>query len=161
MCIRDSSYIKSKIIETDALLGGEMSGHIFFNDDWYGFDDAIYSALRIIEVISKKNISSHKIFEKYPSLFSTPEINISVPDQIKFKLIDTLKIYIYSTKFKYIDIDGIRVENKNAWGLVRASNTSPNIVLRFEGETEKDLQEIKNYFKTILSKIDNNLNLSF
>ena len=155
------SYIKSKIIETDALLGGEMSGHIFFNDDWYGFDDAIYSALRIIEVISKKNISSNKIFKKYPSFFSTPEINISIPDQIKFKLIDEIKLHIKSTRFKYIDIDGVRLESETAWGLVRASNTSPNIVLRFEGQTEKDLLEIKNYFKTILSKIDNNLNLSF
>ena len=155
------SYIKSKIIETDALLGGEMSGHIFFNDDWYGFDDAIYSALRIIEVISKKNISSNKIFKKYPSFFSTPEINISIPDQIKFKLIDEIKLHIKSTRFKYIDIDGVRLESETAWGLVRASNTSPNIVLRFEGQTEKDLFEIKNYFKTILSKIDNNLNLSF
>ena len=155
------SYIKSKIIETDALLGGEMSGHIFFNDDWYGFDDAIYSALRIIEVISKKNISSNKMFKKYPSFFSTPEINISIPDQIKFKLIDEIKLHIKSTRFKYIDIDGVRLESETAWGLVRASNTSPNIVLRFEGQTEKDLLEIKNYFKTILSKIDNNLNLSF
>lgn len=155
------SYIKSKIIETDALLGGEMSGHIFFNDDWYGFDDAIYSALRIIEVISKKNISSNKIFKKYPSFFSTPEINISIPDQIKFKLIDEIKLNIKSSRFKYIDIDGVRLESETAWGLVRASNTSPNIVLRFEGQTEKDLLEIKNYFKTILSKIDNNLNLSF
>ena len=155
------SYIKSKIIETDALLGGEMSGHIFFNDDWYGFDDAIYSALRIIEVISKKNISSNKIFKKYPSFFSTPEINISIPDQIKFKLIDEIKLHIKSSRFKYIDIDGVRLESETAWGLVRASNTSPNIVLRFEGQTEKDLLEIKNYFKTILSKIDNNLNLSF
>ena len=155
------SYIKSKIKETDALLGGEMSGHIFFNDDWYGFDDAIYSALRIIEVISKKNISSNKIFKKYPSFFSTPEINISIPDQIKFKLIDEIKLHIKSTRFKYIDIDGVRLESETAWGLVRASNTSPNIVLRFEGQTEKDLLEIKNYFKTILSKIDNNLNLSF
>lgn len=155
------SYIKSKIKETDALLGGEMSGHIFFNDDWYGFDDAIYSALRIIEVISKKNISSNKIFKKYPSFFSTPEINISIPDQIKFKLIDEIKTYIKSTRYKYIDIDGVRLESKAAWGLVRASNTSPNIVLRFEGQTEKDLLEIKNYFKTILSKIDNNLDLSF
>ena len=155
------SYIKSKIIETDALLGGEMSGHIFFNDDWYGFDDAIYSALRIIEVISKKNISSNKIFKKYPSFFSTPEINISIPDQIKFKLIDEIKLHIKSSRFKYIDIDGVRLESETAWGLVRASNTSPNIVLRFEGQTEKDLFEIKNYFKTILSKIDNNLNLSF
>lgn len=155
------SYIKSKIIETDALLGGEMSGHIFFNDDWYGFDDAIYSALRIIEVISKKNILSNKIFKKYPSFFSTPEINISIPDQIKFKLIDKIKSHIKSTRFKYIDIDGIRLESETAWGLVRASNTSPNIVLRFEGQTEKDLLEIKNYFKTILSKIDNNLILNF
>lgn len=155
------SYIKSKIIETDALLGGEMSGHIFFNDDWYGFDDAIYSALRIIEVISKKNISSNKIFKKYPSFFSTPEINIGIPDQIKFKLIDKIKSHIKSTRFKYIDIDGIRLESETAWGLVRASNTSPNIVLRFEGQTEKDLLEIKNYFKTILSKIDNNLILNF
>ena len=155
------SYIKSKIIETDALLGGEMSGHIFFNDDWYGFDDAIYSALRIIEVISKKNISSNKIFKKYPSFFSTPEINISIPDQIKFNLIDEIKLNIKSSRFKYIDIDGVRLESETAWGLVRASNTSPNIVLRFEGQTEKDLLEIKNYFKTILSKIDNNLNLSF
>ena len=155
------SYIKSKIIETDALLGGEMSGHIFFNDDWYGFDDAIYSALRIIEVISKKNISSNKIFKKYPSFFSTPEINISIPDQIKFKLIDEIKLHIKSSRFKYIDIDGVRLESETAWGLVRASNTSPNIVLRFEGQTEKDLLEIKNYFKTIVSKIDNNLNLSF
>jgi len=155
------SYIKSKIIETDALLGGEMSGHIFFNDDWYGFDDAIYSALRIIEVISKKNISSNKIFKKYPSFFSTPEINISIPDQIKFKLIDEIKLHVKSSRFKYIDIDGVRLESETAWGLVRASNTSPNIVLRFEGQTEKDLLEIKNYFKTILSKIDNNLNLSF
>ena len=155
------SYIKSKIIETDALLGGEMIGHIFFNDDWYGFDDAIYSALRIIEVISKKNISSNKIFKKYPSFFSTPEINISIPDQIKFKLIDEIKLHIKSTRFNYIDIDGVRLESETAWGLVRASNTSPNIVLRFEGQTEKDLLEIKNYFKTILSKIDNNLNLSF
>ena len=155
------SYIKSKIIETDALLGGEMSGHIFFNDDWYGFDDAIYSALRIIEVISKKNISSNKIFKKYPSFFSTPEINISIPDQIKFKLIDEIKLHIKSSRFKYIDIDGVRLESETAWGLVRASNTSHNIVLRFEGQTEKDLVEIKDYFKTILSKIDNNLNLSF
>ena len=155
------SYIKSKIIETDALLGGEMSGHIFFNDDWYGFDDAIYSALRIIEVISKKNISSNKIFKKYPSFFSTPEINISISDQIKFNLIDEIKLNIKSSRFKYIDIDGVRLESETAWGLVRASNTSPNIVLRFEGQTEKDLLEIKNYFKTILSKIDNNLNLSF
>ncbi len=155
------SYIKSKIIETNALLGGEMSGHIFFNDDWYGFDDAIYSALRLIEVLSKIKLKSYEVFNSYPKHFSTPEINIKVPEVNKFKVIDELKTLINSSLYALIDIDGIRLENENSWGLVRASNTSPNLVLRFEGKTENDLLEIKNYFKEILSKIDVDLQLDF
>ena len=155
------SYIKSKIIETNALLGGEMSGHIFFNDDWYGFDDAIYSALRMIEILSKTKLTSHEVFSSYPKHFSTPEINLKVPEEDKFKIIDELKTLINSSGYVLIDIDGIRLENKNSWGLVRASNTSPNLVLRFEGRTESDLLEIKNYFKEILSKIESNLQLDF
>ena len=155
------SYIKSKIIECDALLGGEMSGHIFFNDDWYGFDDAIYSALRMIEVLSKNKIKPHEVFNSYPKHFSTPEINLKVPEEIKFKIIDELKTLINSSGYMLIDIDGIRLENENSWGLVRASNTSPNLVLRFEGKTESDLLEIKNYFKQILSKIEFDFQLDF
>jgi phosphomannomutase/phosphoglucomutase len=155
------SYIKSKIIETNALLGGEMSGHIFFNDDWYGFDDAIYSALRIIEVLLKSKLTSHEVFNSYPKYFSTPEINLKVPEENKFKVIDELKTLINSSLYSLIDIDGIRLENENSWGLVRASNTSPNLVLRFEGKTENDLLEIKNYFKEILSKIEVDLQLDF
>jgi len=155
------SYIKSKIIETNALLGGEMSGHIFFNDDWYGFDDAVYSALRMIEVLSKTKSTSHEVFSSYPKHFSTPEINLKVPEEDKFKIIDELKTLINSSGYVLIDIDGIRLENKNSWGLVRASNTSPNLVLRFEGRTENDLLEIKNYFKEILSKIETDLQLDF
>ena len=155
------SYIKSKIVETNALLGGEMSGHIFFNDDWYGFDDAIYSALRIIEVLSKNKLKPHEVFKSYPKHFSTPEINLKVPEDVKFKIIDELKTLIDSSGYVLIDIDGIRLENKNSWGLVRASNTSPNLVLRFEGKTESDLLEIKNYFKEILSKIEFDLQLDF
>ena len=155
------SYIKSKIIETNALLGGEMSGHIFFNDDWYGFDDAIYSALRLIEVLSKIELTSYEVFNSYPKHFSTPEINIKVPEENKFKVIDELKTLINSSLYALIDIDGIRLENENSWGLVRASNTSPNLVLRFEGKTENDLLEIKNYFKEILSKIEVDLQLDF
>ena len=155
------SYIKSKIIETNALLGGEMSGHIFFNDDWYGFDDAIYSALRLIEVLSKIKLKSYEVFNSYPKHFSTPEINIKVPEENKFKVIDELKTLINSSLYALIDIDGIRLENENSWGLVRASNTSPNLVLRFEGKTENDLLEIKNYFKEILSKIEVDLQLDF
>ena len=155
------SYIKSKIIETNALLGGEMSGHIFFNDDWYGFDDAIYSALRMIEILSKTELTSNEVFNSYPKHFSTPEINLIVPEEDKFKIIDGLKTSIDSSVYELIDIDGIRLENKNSWGLVRASNTSPNLVLRFEGKTESDLLEIKNYFKEILSKIEIDLQLDF
>ena len=155
------SYIKSKIIETNALLGGEMSGHIFFNDDWYGFDDAIYSALRMIEVLSKNKLTPHEVFNSYPKHFSTPEINLKVPEKVKFKIIDDLKTLINSSRYVFIDIDGIRLENENSWGLVRASNTSPNLVLRFEGKTESDLLEIKNYFKEILSKIEIDLQLDF
>ena len=155
------SYIKSKIIETNALLGGEMSGHIFFNDDWYGFDDAIYSALRMIEILSKTELTSNEVFNSYPKHFSTPEINLKVPEEDKFKIIDGLKTSIDFSIYELIDIDGIRLENKNSWGLVRASNTSPNLVLRFEGKTESDLLEIKNYFKEILSKIEIDLQLDF
>ena len=155
------SYIKSKIIETNALLGGEMSGHIFFNDDWYGFDDAIYSSLRMIEVLSKNKLMPHEVFNSYPKHFSTPEINLKVPEEIKFKIIDELKTLINSSGYVMIDIDGIRLESENSWGLVRASNTSPNLVLRFEGKTESDLLEIKNYFKQILSKIEFDLQLDF
>ena len=155
------SYIKSKMIETNALLGGEMSGHIFFNDDWYGFDDAIYSALRMIEILSKNKIKPHEVFNSYPKDFSTPEINLKVSEENKFKVIDELKTLIDSSLYELIDIDGIRLENENSWGLVRASNTSPNLVLRFEGKTESDLLEIKNYFKVILSKIEFDLQLDF
>ena len=155
------SYIKSKIIETNALLGGEMSGHIFFNDEWYGFDDAIYSALRMIEVLSKTKLTSHEVFSSYPKHFSTPEINLKVPEQDKFKIIDEFKTLIKSSAYELIDIDGVRLENENSWGLVRASNTSPNLVLRFEGKTENDLLEIKNYFKEILSKIEIDLQIDF
>ena len=155
------SYIKSKIFETNALLGGEMSGHIFFNDDWYGFDDAIYSALRMIEILTKSQLTSYEVFNSYPKHFSTPEINLKVPEEDKFKIIDELKTFINSSIYELIDIDGIRLENENSWGLVRASNTSPNLVLRFEGKTESDLLEIKSYFKEILSKIEIDLKFDF
>ena len=155
------SYIKSKIIEENALLGGEMSGHIFFNDDWYGFDDGIYSALRLIEILSKRKSSPHQIFSNYPKNYSTPEINIPISDKRKFEIIEVLKPIVNKNEYKLVDIDGIRLEKENCWGLIRASNTSPNLVLRFEGKSEQDLNEIKNYFKEILSKIDIQKNIFF
>ncbi len=154
------SYIKSKILETNALFGGEMSGHIFFNDNWYGFDDALFSSLRIIEIISEQKKSSSEIFNSYDNYISTPELNIEVNEHDKFKIIDSFKKIINSEGFERIEIDGLRLERPNAWGLIRASNTSPSLVLRFEGKTRKDLNFIKNHFQESLSKIDPNLNIS-
>ena len=154
------SYIKSKIIETNALFGGEMSGHIFFNDNWYGFDDALFSALRILEIICSQKKTSSEVFSSYENYISTPELNIAVSEGDKFKIVDLLKKTINSDGFERIEIDGLRLEGQNSWGLVRASNTSPNLVLRFEGKTEKDLDFIKNYFQESLSKVDPNLSIS-
>ena len=96
----------------------------------------------------------HQIFANYPKNYSTPEINIPISDKRKFKIIEALKPIVNKNEYKLVDIDGIRLEKENCWGLIRASNTSPNLVLRFEGKSEQDLNEIKNYFKEILSKID-------
>ena len=144
ICKTGHTFIKQKIRETNAQLGGEMSGHIFFNDRWPGFDDGIYAGARILEIIAgstKKNI-----FSNIPNMVSTPEINIPAADDKKFEIVEE---FIRESEFNnadVINIDGIRVEFKKGWGLLRASNTSPVLVLRFEAETEDDLEQIKQIF---------------
>ena len=145
-------HIKNGIKEHNPLLAGEMSGHIFFNDKWYGFDDGHYSGARIIEIISAKNESISSINNKLPKLFSTPELNITVTDETKFKIIEE-----FSAKCKLngekITIDGLRINFKNGWGLIRASNTTPKLVLRFEGNSQSDLEAIQKDFMNELSRI--------
>ena len=145
-------HIKNGIKEHNPLLAGEMSGHIFFNDKWYGFDDGHYSGARIIEIISAKNESISSINNKLPKLFSTPELNIAVTDETKFKIIEE-----FSAKCKLdgekITIDGLRINFKNGWGLIRASNTTPKLVLRFEGNSQSDLEAIQKDFMNELSRI--------
>ena len=131
-----------------------MSGHIFFNDRWPGFDDGIYAGARMLEIIASSN--EKNVFESVPNLVSTPEINIKAADDQKFKIVDQ---FIKDSEFdstNIIDIDGIRVEFKTGWGLLRASNTSPFLVLRFEAETEKELTKIKEIFYMNLKKIEPN-----
>ena len=152
-------HIKKKIKEHNALLGGEMSGHIFFNDDWYGFDDGIYSALRLIEIISESKNSSSEFFNKFPQLFNTPEINLSTTDDKKFEIIERLKKEFEFNGFEKVLIDGIRLENDTSWGLARASNTTPSLVFRFEGETEEALQKIIEVFQNALFAIDDKLEI--
>ena len=145
-------HIKNGIKDHNPLLAGEMSGHIFFNDKWYGFDDGHYSGSRIIELISdsKKSISS--LNEELPSLFSTPELNITVTDETKFKIIEDFSTRC-NLKGEKITIDGLRINFDNGWGLLRASNTTPKLVMRFEGNTEDDLKTIQSNFMDELSRI--------
>ena len=144
ICKTGHTFIKEKIRETGAKLGGEMSGHIFFNDRWPGFDDGIYAGARMLEIIDKNNKVNP--FTNLPTLISTPEINIASSDDEKFDLVEAFKSKSNFSDATIIDIDGIRVEFKNGWGLLRASNTTPVLVLRFEAKTERDLKDIKALF---------------
>ncbi|MDC1124079.1 phosphomannomutase/phosphoglucomutase [Gammaproteobacteria bacterium] len=147
-------HIKRTIKENNALLGGEMSGHIFFNDKWYGFDDGPYSGARIIEALSEYNSgkSISDIIKTYPKSFSTPELNIDVTDENKFQIVEK---FIHENKLEgeKNNIDGLRVNYKNGWGLIRASNTSPKLVLRFEGNTIEDMHNIQSEFLSELARI--------
>ncbi len=145
-------HIKNAIKKTNALLAGEMSGHIFFNDKWYGFDDGHYAALRITEIILNLNTFISELVDDLPKSFSTPELNITVTDEIKFSIIEKFAAQ-YSLEGEKITIDGLRVNFKNGWGLMRASNTTPKLVLRFEGDTLDEMNNIKNKFISELSRI--------
>ena len=147
-------HIKRTIKENNALLGGEMSGHIFFNDKWYGFDDGPYSGARIIEALSEYNSgkSISDIIKTYPKSFSTPELNIDVTDENKFQIVEKF-IHENELEGEKNNIDGLRVNYKNGWGLIRASNTSPKLVLRFEGNTIEDMHNIQSEFLSELARI--------
>ena len=145
-------HIKNGIKKHKPLLAGEMSGHIFFNDKWYGFDDGHYSGARVIELIWKKNESISAITDKLPKSFSTPELNINVTDETKFKIIDDFTSQC-SLEGEKITIDGLRMNFDNGWGLLRASNTTPKLVLRFEGDSIDSLNKIKTNFLNELSRI--------
>ncbi len=155
------SLIKKKMKETGALLAGEMSGHIFFKERWFGFDDGIYSAARLLEVLSKQQMSAEELFETFPNDISTPEINIDVTDESKFSIIDALHDAQWGDDAKLTSIDGVRVDYPHGWGLVRASNTTPVLVLRFEAESETELQRIKDVFHAQLKRVAPDLPLPF
>ena len=145
-------HIKKAIKKNNALLGGEMSGHIFFNDKWYGFDDGPYAAVRAAEILAKSNKSISDIFREFPESFSTPELNITVTDENKFEIIDRFLINSNIDGDKIL-IDGLRVNFNDGWGLLRASNTSPKLVMRFEGDTKESMNRIQNEFISELSRI--------
>ena len=155
------SLIKKKMKETGALLAGEMSGHIFFKERWFGFDDGIYSAARLLEILSKRKETAEELFETFPNDISTPEINIDVTDESKFSIIEALHDAQWGETAELTSIDGVRVDYPHGWGLVRASNTTPVLVLRFEAETEAELQRIKDVFHAQLKRVAPDLQLPF
>ncbi|UCC41867.1 MAG: phosphomannomutase/phosphoglucomutase [Candidatus Aminicenantes bacterium] len=136
------SLIKKKIKEEKALLAGEMSGHIFFADRFFGFDDAIYSSARLLEILSRTDKKLSEMFADLPKTYTTPEIRVYASDEVKFKIVEEVKKDL-SQKRPIIDIDGVRVLYPEGWGLVRASNTQEVLVLRFEADTQENLNAIK------------------
>ncbi|MEE2733626.1 MAG: phosphomannomutase/phosphoglucomutase [Pseudomonadota bacterium] len=161
MCATGHSLMKAKMKETGAVVGGELSGHIFFNDRWYGFDDAIYSAARMLEILSMEPFESDQVFAEFPEKVSTPELHIQVSDANKFKIMEKLESQGNFEGGNLVKVDGVRVDFPDSWGLIRASNTTPVLVARFEGDTEAALETVKSVFREQLLAVEPSLNISF
>jgi phosphomannomutase / phosphoglucomutase len=155
------SLIKKKLAETQAAIAGEMSGHIFFNDRWYGFDDAIYAAGRLLQILAETTMDSAALFSQIPNSVNTPELKVYVTEEEKFLLMDKIVSQANFTGATVNTIDGLRVSFADGWGLVRSSNTTPCLVLRFEAETKAALATIQKLFRDYLLSIKSDLVLSF
>lgn len=145
------SLIKAKMKEEGAVLAAEMSGHMFFADRYFGFDDAIYATCRLIEVLKHNKKKLSELLADLPPTFNTPEIRVDCPDQLKFKVVEEIKKK-FKDEYNIIDIDGVRIKFPDGWGLVRASNTQPVLVLRFEATSQNRLNEIRNLIESSLSE---------
>lgn len=161
MCPTGHSLVKSVMKQENAALAGEMSGHLFFKDKWYGFDDALYSACRLLELLSQEPLTIHEQFLKIPNSVNTPEIKIPIPEEEKFLFMERFSQEAKFPDARIISIDGLRVEFSYGWGLVRASNTTPCLVARFEAKDNCCLEKIKTLFKCELQNINKNLVISF
>lgn len=150
------SLIKSKMKEDGAELAGEMSGHIFFEHRFFGYDDAVYAALRVLEILSKTGKKVSELLSGVPQAISTPEIRVDCADDIKFRVVDDVKRRL-SKDNEVNGIDGLRIEFPDGWGLLRASNTQPALVLRFEAQNENRLKEIREVVEQPLNEALNNL----
>ncbi|MBI5603357.1 MAG: phosphomannomutase/phosphoglucomutase [Deltaproteobacteria bacterium] len=150
------SLIKQKMKEVQAVLAGEMSGHLFFADRYFGFDDAIYASMRLLEILSKTGKKIPELLSGLPKTFSTPEIRVETSEEKKFKIVEAAKREL-AQKFPIIDVDGVRVLFEDGWGLIRASNTQPVLVLRFEAQSPARLKEIQLFVEGILRQVQENI----
>ncbi len=155
------SFMKTKIKETGAALAGEMSGHIFFNDRWFGFDDALYSAARLIGILSDDKRDSAEVFTDIPESVSTPEIYIDLAEEESVALMKQLLAKANFKDAEIITLDGLRADFSDGWGLVRASNTMPALALRFEADTTEALSRIQSQFKDLITQIKPDIKVPF
>jgi phosphomannomutase/phosphoglucomutase len=155
------SFIKARMKETNALLAGEMSGHIFIKERWYGFDDALYAAARLLEILSNDHRSSHKVFAALPDGVNTPELTLSMQEGEPQKFMANFLGTAQFADAEIITIDGLRADFVDGWGLVRASNTTPSLVMRFEGDSQAAFERIQSLFRQAMMAADPNIKLPF
>ncbi len=155
------SLLKAKIKEIGAALAGELSGHIFFNDRWFGFDDALYASARMIQILSEDTRTSQEVFAELPESINTPEMNVALQEGENIQIIEKMFNLANFKDGKIIDIDGMRVEFADGWGLVRPSNTTPSLTLRFETDSQEAMSRIQAQFKSLLLQIKPDIILPF
>ncbi|MGD0465085.1 MAG: phosphomannomutase/phosphoglucomutase [Gammaproteobacteria bacterium] len=155
------SLIKAKMQETNALLAGEMSGHVFFKDRWFGFDDGLYTAARLIELLACSGKTLHILCNNLPENFSTPELIIKSSEAVKHTIVEKLIAMVHEKAAQITTVDGLRLDFADCWGLVRSSNTTPNLIARFEAVDLVSLDKIKKIFKSYLLAIDASLSIPF
>jgi phosphomannomutase / phosphoglucomutase len=155
------SFMKQKMQEANAILGGEFAAHIFIRDDWYGFDDGMYVAARLLQIVSESGKTSDEIFSQFLGGICTSEISIAIAEEKKFAVMQRILELADFPGATIITLDGLRVEFIDGWGLVRASNTSPALLLRFEADTASRMEVIQRDFKALISSADKNLEIGF
>jgi phosphomannomutase/phosphoglucomutase len=155
------SFMKAKLKETNAALAGEMSGHFFFNERWFGFDDGIYAAARLLEILDQEDDLPQEVFDTLPNSVNTPELKVHMKEGEHYKFMDEFIGRAEFPEAKITTIDGIRADFANGWGLVRCSNTTPCLVIRFDADDEAALETIKNMFREQLLAVNDELELPF
>ncbi len=155
------SFIKAKLKETGALLAGEMSGHTFFKERWYGFDDGLYTMARLLEIVAKDARATHQIFAALPDTVNTPELNIQFEEGEHYAFMEKILAAATFDDAQVTTLDGIRVDFADGWGLIRASNTTPVLVLRFDADSQTALERIQHRFRDLLLQVDAGLALPF
>ena len=147
------SLLKAKMRETGALLGGEMSGHIFFKEKYFGYDDAIYAGARLLDILARTGKTIDALLADLPPSHSTPEIRLDCPDAVKFQIAARVRDRFRAAGYEIIDVDGVRVRFPHGWGLLRASNTQPVLVTRFEAETPAQLAEYRKTVEDVVAAV--------